>query len=460
MFTNNLIKIKRSKEIQEEIVLFPGCVISYRLPFIEVSIRNIFDHLGIFYTENSKFSCCPEPNGIKNSNKLLYSIAAARNLALAEKEGKSIITPCNGCFTTFKKIKGELEENNYFKQEINKYLNKIDLEIRGDSEIFHMVEFFFKFSREAIKDNLQYPLMGLKVAVFYGCHFLRPSNKVQIDDPLEPSIFDNLIEDLGAQSIDYELKMECCGGSLGRAGNPVLSSEIISAKLASMKEKGADCIVVCCPQCFIQFDHLQQDLKKEENIYDIPVLYYSELLCIALGVDIQAMMNKHHRTQVKSLYNKIELIKAKYEEIRKQFDLKFLLKCYSCKACDDDCIIANKTNFKPSEIVGKLLEGKVEEVISDPSIWLCLDCYLCYELCPMRIGLIEIFSKLRNLATERGYTTKGYSGEFKTFYQNGTVGLFSKAARTRVGLHSTKPDVGDLKELFNIIERENVKPDS
>ncbi|MFW9822083.1 MAG: CoB--CoM heterodisulfide reductase iron-sulfur subunit B family protein, partial [Candidatus Thorarchaeota archaeon] len=299
--------------MQEEIVLFPGCVISYRLPFIEVSIRKAFDHLGISFTENSKFSCCPEPNGIKNSNKLLYFIAAARNLALAEKEGKSILTPCNGCFTTFKKVKSELEDDNKFKREINKFLDKIDLEIQGDSEIFHMVEFISKFRREAIKDKLRYPLMGLKVALFYGCHFLRPSNKVQIDDPLEPSVFDNLIEDLGAQSIDYELKMECCGGSLGRAGNPALSSEIISAKLDSIKENGADCIVVCCPQCFIQFDHLQADLKREEIIYDIPVLYYSELLCIALGIDIQEIMNKHHRTQVNSLFNKIEIIKAKNE---------------------------------------------------------------------------------------------------------------------------------------------------
>ncbi len=390
----------------------------------------------------------------------MFSIAAARNLALAEKENKSILTPCNGCFSTFKKIKCEIEEDHQFKRKVNDYLDKIDLYVQGDSEIYHMVEFFSKFKRETIKDNLNYPLTGLRVAVFYGCHFLRPSNKIQVDDPLEPRIFDNLIEDLGAQSIDYELKMECCGGSLGRAGNPSLSLEIINAKLASMKENEVDCIVVCCPQCFIQFDHLQQDLKKEDLKYEIPVLYYSEIICIALGIDIQEIMKKHHRTQVESLFEKIEFIQAKNREIRKYFDLNFLLKCYSCRACDDDCIIAKKTEFRPSEIVGRLLEGRVEDVISDPSIWLCVDCYLCYELCPMRVGVIEIFTILRNLATERGYTTKGYKSEFDSFYQKGTVGMFSKAARKRVGLESTKPNVGDLKELFNIIERENVKPDS
>ncbi|MFX1479392.1 MAG: heterodisulfide reductase-related iron-sulfur binding cluster, partial [Promethearchaeota archaeon] len=237
-------------------------MITYRLPFIEVSIRKVLSHLGISYTENSKFSCCPEPNGIKNSDKFLYSLTAARNLALAEKDDQSIFTPCNGCFTTLKKVKCEIEEDHHFMGEVNKYLDKIDLEVQGKSQVFHMVEFFSKFNREQIKDNLKCPLTGLRVAVHYGCHFLRPSSKVQLDDPLEPTIFDELIKDLGAQSVDYDLKMECCGGSLERAGKPNLSLEIVNAKLGSMKEKEVDCIVVCCPQCFIQFDHLQQELKK------------------------------------------------------------------------------------------------------------------------------------------------------------------------------------------------------
>ncbi|MFX1375222.1 MAG: heterodisulfide reductase-related iron-sulfur binding cluster [Promethearchaeota archaeon] len=345
-------------------------------------------------------------------------------------------------------------------RKINNYLDKIDLEVHGTNQIFHMVEFFFKFKRESIRDNIKYPLTGLKVALHYGCHFLRPSNKIQLDDPLEPTIFDNLIEDLGAQSVDYDLKMECCGGSLVRAGKPELSLEIINAKLASMKEKEVDCIVVCCPQCFIQFDHLQRELKKLDYNFDIPVLYYSELLCLAMGIDIQDMMIKHHRTKVDSLFEKIKVIQEKNEEIRKYFDLNFLLKCYSCGACDDDCIIAKMTDFSPNKIIGNLLKGNIDDVISDPSIWMCLDCYLCYELCPMRVGYIEIFTILRNLAAERGCITKGYETEFNSFCQKGTIGILSKTARKRVGLEFTKPDVGDLKELFNLIERENVKRDS
>jgi heterodisulfide reductase subunit B len=452
--------LKRGRKIRQEVVLFPGCVISYRLPFIEVSIRKILEFFGIPFKENSKFSCCPDPNGIKNSNEMLFSLTAARNLAIAEQEKSDLFTPCNGCYTSLKKIKCEIEEDHHFLSKINNYLDKIDLKVQGNSQVFHMVEFFSKFKREAIRENLKYPLTGLKVALHYGCHFLRPSNKIQLDNPLEPIMFDNLIEDLGAESVNYDLKMECCGGSLERAGKPELSREIVSAKLSNMKGKKVDCIVVCCPQCYIQFDHLQQEFKKLDYEFDIPVIYYSELLCIALGIDIQELMRKHHKTAVDPLFEKIKIIQKKNEKIREYFDLNFLLKCHACGACDNDCIIAKMTDFSPSKIIGNLLNGNIEEVIKDPTIWMCLDCYLCYELCPMRVGLVEIFTILRNLAAQKGYITKGYETEFKNFSQKGIIGMLSKTSRKRVGLEYKTPDIGDLKELFNIIERENVKRDS
>jgi heterodisulfide reductase subunit C len=221
-----------------------------------------------------------------------------------------------------------------------------------------------------------------------------------------------------------------------------------------MKEARTDCIVVGCPQCFIQFDHLQQDLKKLDYEYDIPVLYYSELLCIALGIDIRDIIEKHHRTQVQSVFEKVDLIHQKNEEIKKYFDVKFLKKCYSCGACNNDCPVAKITKFDPNELVGKILDGKIDEVIEDPIIWSCLDCYVCYELCPMRVGLVDVFTTLRNLAREKGYITKGFKGEFESFKKMGTVAMFSHSARKRVGLESAKPQLDDLKILINKIEKE------
>ena len=445
---------------QQQVVLFPGCVITYRLPFIEVSVRRSLDFLEISYNNDSRFSCCPDPNGIKNSNKLLYYLTAARNLALAESKNQAIVTPCNGCYTTLKKTKCEIEEDHHFKRKLNFYLDKIDLNIQGTTQVYNFVEFLYKFSREVIRNNLKFPLTGLRVALHYGCHFLRPSNKLQLDDPIEPSIFDDLIRDLGAESIDYDLKMECCGGSLERAGRPNLALEIIKTKLMSIAKSEADCIVVCCPQCYIQFDHHQRELKKLGFEFDIPVLYYSELLCIALGIDIQEIISKYHRTDVNSLFEKIATIKETNKQIQENFNLSFLIKCYACRACEDDCLLSKMADFSPNEIIGKILKGKIDKAISDPSIWMCLDCYLCYELCPFGIGYIEIFTILRNLATRQGHVTKGYESEFKSFHQNGIIGVVSKSARKRVNLENFEPNIGDLKELFNLIESKNTELNS
>ena len=443
--------------IQQQVVLFPGCVISHRLPFIEVSVRNVLANLDISYSTDTRFSCCPDPNGIKNSNKLLYYLTAARNLALAESKNQDIVTPCNGCYTTLKKTCCEIEEDHHFKKKLNFYLDKIDLEVQGASQVYNFVEFLFKFSREVIRDNLKFPLTGLRVAVHYGCHFLRPSNKLQLDDPLKPTIFDDLIRDLGAESIEYDLKMECCGGSLERAGKSSIALEIIKGKLTSIHENQVDCIVVCCPQCYIQFDLRQQELKKRGFSFDIPVLYYSELLCIALGVDIQEIMRKYHRTSVNSFFEKVKTIQERNLQIQEHFNLAFLIKCFSCRACDDDCLLSKMTEFSPNKIISMILQGKINEAISDPSIWMCLDCYLCSELCPFGMGYVETFTILRNLATKQGHVTKGYESEFNSFYQKGIIGVVSKSARKRVNLEDFEPDVGDLKELFSLIESKNTE---
>jgi heterodisulfide reductase subunit B len=422
-----------------------------------VSIRKVLDFFSINFTENSKFSCCPEPNGIKNFNQKIYSITAARNLALAEQENKNILTPCNGCFETLKGIRSEIKVDSHFRNRINSYLSKINLQVYGKIDVLHLIEFFHKLGKDQIKDNLKYPLNGLRIAVHYGCHFLRPSSKIQMDDPMEPHIFDELIEDLGAESVDYVHKMDCCGGSLTRADNPDSSLEMIHTKLESMKLEKIDCIVVGCPQCFIQFDHLQPELKKLDYEYDIPVFYYSEILCIALGIDIREIIRKYHRVSVDKVFEKVDLIFKKNQEIKQYFNLEFLKKCYACGACNNDCPVAKiskNSSFNPQEIVGKILNGQIDEILSNTSIWMCLDCYICYELCPMRIGLVEVFTTLRNLAQQRGFSTKGFNSEFESFRQMGIVAMFSKAARGKVGLNAKKPELEDLKKLFNTIKEE------
>jgi heterodisulfide reductase subunit B len=430
-------------------------MISTRIPFVEQAIRKVFEKMSVKYFENDKFSCCPEPNGIKNYNQYLFELTACRNLALAEMNDHDIITPCNGCFESLKSCKSEVSIDADLKSQINKDLSKIDLEFQGKTDVIHILEFLGRrIGVSAIKDMVTNPLHGLRVAVHYGCHFLRPSNKIQTDNPMEPQIFDELVEALGAKSIIYDDKMLCCGGSFERAGKKELGLQLMKHKMDKIKEARADAICVCCPQCFLQFDILQRELKKIDYEYDIPVFYYPELLAVALDIPLAELGLNKHTTDTTKIFDIIMKKKEANKEIQKNFDLDFLKTCYNCSACNDDCPPARFSTFNPRSFVERILEGKIQECIEDPEIWSCLDCYLCYELCPSKKGLVDVFTTLRNLATKTGAVTLGFKNEFTSFLKTGTVGQYSISQRKKMNLPIIEPKNADLIKLIKQIDQD------
>ena len=65
---------------------------------------------------------------------------------------------------------------------------------------------------ERFKEIAVRSLEGLKVAPFYGCQILRPSKLLGFEaDPDRPQSLERLIEACGAEAIDYEAKIKCCG---------------------------------------------------------------------------------------------------------------------------------------------------------------------------------------------------------------------------------------------------------
>jgi heterodisulfide reductase subunit B len=147
--------------------------------------------------------------------------------------------------------------------------------------VHHFAELFYKeIGVDAIKSHVKTPL-DLKVAVHYGCHFLKPSHLKNLDDPERPKILDELVEATGAKSINYRDKQMCCGAGGGvRSGNPELATKFTVEKLKNMKAAGASYIIDVCPFCHLQFDRTQKDVKG----YDIPVIHLSQLYGLALGV--------------------------------------------------------------------------------------------------------------------------------------------------------------------------------
>jgi heterodisulfide reductase subunit B len=225
---------------------------------------------------------------------------------LAEEAGLDIVALCNGCFESLAMANAALKQDKELKAQINEVLANVGKEFKGTIEVKHFLQVLVDdIGLEKIKENVIKPLSSLKVAPFYGCHSLRPSKLLQLDDPERPQIFENLLEALGAEALEYRNKLKCCGGLLkGISDDTALS--LAREKLVNTTKAGADCISTLCPFCFVALDIGQLQVKSKFNeVYNLPILHYSELIALALGVDPEELAFRSHKVKTDKVIEKI-----------------------------------------------------------------------------------------------------------------------------------------------------------
>jgi heterodisulfide reductase subunit B len=429
----------------KEFAVFWGCTIPARFPFIEKSVRVMFDDLGAQVHELAGHTCCPEGTLVKANDPDSFFTAAARNLAIVEKAGLGVVTPCNGCYSTFKEAQSHLKTNWRERDTVNDRLATEDLHYRGDLQVMHFAEWLADAMGSgliAAKATKQF--WGMNVAVHYGCHLLRPQPAVKWDDPLHPKKVEEIVSALGARVVDYPTKMQCCGGYLDRVGEREGSLAFNRRKLYDLQEHDVDALVVVCPSCFQQFDLNQAALQRNNEQIHVPVLYLSELIGLAYGHTPEELGLDMHRVSVQPFLDKWESRTADKVRLAEDFDVALLGKCYACQACKDDCPVCKvDPAYDPCETIGRLLRGDIEEVLADPNIWKCLECYTCLELCHSDIGMTETFRKLKELSIERGTAPESVPASYKMFMDTGMLGKPKEGARKKLGLGPLQPSGED-----------------
>ncbi|MCP4761967.1 MAG: CoB--CoM heterodisulfide reductase subunit B [archaeon] len=271
--------------------LFLGCVIPNRYPMIEKASRSVFKEMSIEILEMEGASCCPAPGVFRSVDKAIWLIVGARNLNIAQKKGTDILTLCNGCYGTLLEVDHTLKHNKEMNSRINELLSEVGRQYDGSINVKHVMDVLYNDIGLVRMQSLVKKKLNLKVAVHYGCHLLKPSEIRPFgDDPDNPRFFDNLIETTGCESIDYQEKFQCCGAGGGvRTGMKEISLKFTLDKLRQIRKAGADCIVTCCPFCHLQFDLGQIEVKDmlldDEEPFSIPVLYVTQLLGLAMGLE-------------------------------------------------------------------------------------------------------------------------------------------------------------------------------
>lgn len=285
--------------------LFLGCTIPARQPNYELSARKALTKLGIKLVDLDDLTCCCPPP-IQSINLETSQAVAAYNICLAEEAGLDIVALCNGCFESLAMANAALKKDENLRAKVNGILSKAGKEFKGTIEVKHFLQVLIDdIGLECIKASVVKPLNTLKVAPFYGCHSLRPSELLEFDDPERPHILEDLIEALGAESVEYRDKLKCCGGLL-RGISDDLSLSLARDKIINTTKAGAECIATLCPFCFVALDIGQIQVKSKFNeVYDMPILHYSELLALALGVDPKELALRTHKIKIDKVLEKI-----------------------------------------------------------------------------------------------------------------------------------------------------------
>ena len=270
---------------------FPGCTLNTTGKGFDNAVRASCSAVGLELVELPDWNCCGAtfPLIIDNMLELAapaHVLVAARDAALgADVNGNLVTTACTTCYNVIKRTNHFIRQHPDERERIEAF---IEAQYAGEVEvkdILHLLRDDVGF--DAVAEKVQKPLTDLKVACYYGCMVLRPPTEVAYDDPDHPQSLDDLMAALGATPVDFPHKNECCGAYLAVKA-PDVTREMVYTILKSAQAAGAEAVATNCPLCQFNLDKQQAEMQKIHAGYQsVPVFYFSQLMGLALGLDIE-----------------------------------------------------------------------------------------------------------------------------------------------------------------------------
>jgi heterodisulfide reductase subunit B2 len=259
------------------LAFYPGCALQAMSWDYRESIKVVASTLDLELRELPDWTCC----GATAAHSLDEAMSVAlplRNLVSAEKLGLDLAVACPMCFKrlthtrlTVRKKRVEVPEGLALDHRV------LDLaRLLASDELL-----------DRIRDQVRNPLTGLKMVSFYGCQVVRPPKIIGHDDYENPQHLDRLVVAAGADAVDWSFKATCCGASMGIPKRDI-GRTLVAKLLVQAYASGAQAIVTCCPLCQSNLDLYQPELRRQNDLLQrhapLPILYYTELLGLALGL--------------------------------------------------------------------------------------------------------------------------------------------------------------------------------
>lgn len=273
---------------------YPGCSLHGTEPEYDESLRAVVEALGIAIAEIPDWNCCGASSG-HTTDHLLGVALPARNLALAEAAGfDRVLAPCAACYNRLAAARIAVADNADVRERMPDILGR---EFANSVEVLSVLSVL----REAAADIAQRaaaprptpnPIVGAKLASYYGCLLVRPPEVSGGDDPEQPTFMDDIVRACGAEAVDWNMKVECCGGafSVSRTSSVLRMGRAI---IEDARRSGAEAIVVACPLCHTNLD-LRQKAMESRGEPRMPVLFVTQVVGLALGLPPDTLGLKRH----------------------------------------------------------------------------------------------------------------------------------------------------------------------
>ena len=274
---------------------YPGCTMKNHARNFEESTLYALGELGVEVEEIKRWNCCGTVYSL-SADEVMHQVAPVRNMIRAKEAGADqLMTACSMCYNTLKRANQRARANPEQLSRMNAFMYDEPIDYQGDVEVVHALEVVRdKIGFDAVKKKVVKPLKGLKVACYYGCLLVRP-REIAFDDSENPTVLEKLVAALGGTPVEFSHKMECCG-----AYQTVDKPEIVADKtyqiLTAAREQGANIVAVSCPLCAFNLDHRQETtLEIHPDLHTMPIVYFSQLMAIALGGDESVLrLDLHH----------------------------------------------------------------------------------------------------------------------------------------------------------------------
>ena len=287
---------------------FPGCTLKNHAKNFEDAALCSLEQLGVEVEELHRWNCCGTVFSL-STDDLIHHVAPIRNMIRSKEIGlDKMMTLCAMCYNTLKRSNERMKAEPENLDIINDLMYKEEIKYEGDVEVLHLLEVLrdeIKF--ESIAEKVKKPLKDLKVASYYGCYLVRPQ-EIGIDDVENPTVLEELTKALGATPVDFPYKTECCG-AYQTVDKPEIIAERTYQILTSAHQMGAEVVMVSCPLCAFNLDQRQKaTVQKYPEFKHIPIVYFSQLLALALDCPEESLKLDLHYIDPKPLLKERGLI--------------------------------------------------------------------------------------------------------------------------------------------------------